>query len=207
MEEDENFLSPKEIKMELGKGQVEVEIGVKEDLFYRTLSKESGVEIHGELELMQYVRSLSEVKKGYDKIKDAFTDAEKNGYGIVYPDAEDFALQKPQLMKKNASYGVKFRANAPSYHIVRVDVTGAVNPIIGTKQQGEDFVDDALKLYDEREQEVWETNIFGKSLRSLVEDELSSKTNAMPIELRKKMRRTISKIVNEGKGNVFCILF
>ncbi len=206
-EENEDFLSPKEIKMELGKGQVEIEIGVKDDLFYRILSKESGEEIHGELALMQFVRSLSQVKKGYDKIKDAFTEAEQNGYGIVYPESEDFALQKPQLVKKNASYGVKFRANAPSYHIVRVDVTGAVNPIIGTKQQGEEFVDDSLKLYDEQEEQVWETNIFGKSLRSLVEDELSSKTNAMPVELRKKMRRTISKIVNEGKGNVFCIVF
>jgi hypothetical protein len=38
-------------------------------------------------------------------------------------------------------------------------------------------------------------------------DELSGKTNAMPVELRKKMRRTVSKIVNDGKGNVICIVF
>ena len=54
---------------------------------------------------------------------------------------------------------------------------------------------------------MWETNIFGKSLRSLVGDELAGKTNAMPMELRKKMRRTVSKIVNDGKNNVLCIVF
>jgi len=29
----------------------------------------------------------------------------------------------------------------------------------------------------------------------------------MPIELRRKMRRAVTRIVNEGKGNVICILF
>ncbi|MBQ2701946.1 MAG: stage IV sporulation protein A, partial [Clostridia bacterium] len=142
-----------------------------------------------------------------DKIKDAFSEAEKNGYGIVYPGEEDYTLEKPKLVKKGSGYGVRFKANASSYHIVKVDVSGLVSPIIGTKQQGEEFVEDTLKTYEEGEEQVWETNIFGKSLRSLVGDELSGKTNAMPIELRRKMRRTMTRIVNDGKGNLFCILF
>ena len=109
-------------------------------------------------------------------------------------------------MKKGVGYGVQFKAKAPSYHIVKVNVTGSVNPIIGTKQQGEDFVQETLKSYDAGD-EVWDTNIFGKSLRVLMGDELSGKTNAMPVELRKKMRRAVSKIVNDGKGNVICIVF
>ena len=196
-----------EVKMELGKGHVEISLQAQPALFYQVLSKECGENIDGELSLMQYVCALAQVKHGYEKVKDAFLQAEEHGYGIVYPSDDDYTLQKPQLIKRNAGYGVQFRANAPSYHIVRVDVTGTVNPIIGTKQQGEEFISDTLKTYNEDAQEVWETNIFGKSLRDLVEDELSTKTNAMPVELRKKMRRTMTKIVNEGKGNVFCILF
>jgi stage IV sporulation protein A len=207
VEEDGKGLRVGEIKMELGKGCAEITMQAQNELFYTVISDECGENIHDELALMQYVRSLAQVKKGYGKIKDAFTQAEENGYGIVYPNLEDYELQKPQLIKKSSGYGVQFRANAPSYHIVRVDVTGAVHPIIGTKQQGEDFMDDTLKAYGESEGEVWETNIFGKSLRDLVQEELSGKTNAMPVEVRKKMRRTMTKIVNEGKGNVFCILF
>ena len=154
---------------------------------------------------MRYAQSLSQTKRDFDKVKDALAEAEKNGYGIVYPDETDYRLEKPQLVKKGVGYGVQFRAKAPSYHIVKVNVTGSVNPIIGTKQQGEDFVQETLKNYET--DEVWETNIFGKSLRSLVGDELSGKTNAMPVELRKKMRRTVSRIVNDGKSNVLCILF
>lgn len=200
------FINPEEIRMDLGKGRAEIFVGAKESLFYETLSETCGEGIADDLQLMQYVRSLAGMKREYDKVKDALSEAEKNGYGIVYPSETDYTLEKPQLVKKGAGYGVQFRANAPSYHIVKVNVTGSVNPIIGTKQQGEEFVSDTLKTYEEGDA-VWETNIFGKSLRSLVGDELSGKTNSMPVEIRKKMRRTISRIVNDGKNNVICILF
>jgi stage IV sporulation protein A len=101
---------------------------------------------------------------------------------------------------------VQFKAKASGYHIVKVDVTGEVSPIIGTKQQGEDFVADTLKAYGEGQEKVWETNIFGKTLRTLVEEELSGKNGGMSPELRKKMRRTITRIVNDGKNTVICIL-
>ncbi len=203
---ESGFVNPEEIKMDLGKGRVELFIGASERLFYQTLSAACGEALENDLQLMQYVTALSGVKRAYDKVKDALSDAEEKGYGIVYPGEADYTLEKPKLVKKSAGYGVQFRANAPSYHIVRVNVTGAVNPIIGTKQQGEEFVEDTLKAYEAGDG-VWETNIFGKSLRSLVGDELSGKTDSMPAELRKKMRRTISKIVNDGKSNVLCILF
>lgn len=206
-DENADFLNPVEIKMDLGKGRAELSLGVKEDLFYRVMSEECGEEIKNDLQLMQYVRALSQTKRSHDKIKDALEEAEKNGYGIVYPTESDYELEKPKLVKKGNSYGVRFNANATSYHIVKVQIAGSINPIIGTKQQSESFIDDTLKAYEEGEEKVWETNIFGKSLRALVGDELSGKSNAMPVELRKKMRRTVTKIVNDGKNNFICFLF
>lgn len=205
-ETESGFLNPDEIRMDLGKGRVEITVGAKQSLFYETLSETCAENITDDLALMRYVQNLSETKRDYDKIKDAFKEAETNGYGIVYPEESDYRLEKPQLVKKGAGYGVQFRAKAPSYHIVKINVTGSVNPIIGTKQQGEEFVNETLKNYQDGDG-VWETNIFGKSLRALVGDELSGKANAMPFELRKKMRRTVSKIVNDGKSNVICIVF
>ena len=205
-EDSDDYINPEEIRMDLGKGRVAIAIGVKPELFYATLSETCGETLTDDLTLMRYVQTLAQTKRDYDKVKTALAEAEESGYGIVYPDEEDYRLDKPQLVKKGAGYGVQFRAKAPSYHIVKVNVTGSVNPIIGTKQQGEDFVNDTLKTYQEGDA-VWETNIFGKSLRSLVGDELAGKTNAMPVELRKKMRRSISKIVNDGKNNVLCIVF
>ena len=206
-EEDADFINPTEIRMDLGRGKAEITLGVKEDLFFREVSNACGETIENELSLMQYVCTLAQVKKGYDKVKDAFAEAEKNGYGIVYPSENDYQLEKPQLVKKSAGYGVQFKANATSYHVVKVGVSGTVSPIIGTKQQSEEFVGETARSYENGGEEIWETNIFGKSLRALVGDELSGKANAMPIELRRKMRKVVTRVVNEGKNNVLCIVF
>ena len=205
-DETDDFCNPDEIKMELGKGKVEIQIKAKEGLFYRVLSDSCGQTIEDELQLMRYACALTEMKKGYDKVKDAFAQAEENGYGIVYPTAEEYRLEKPKLVKKSAGYGVQFQAKAASYHVVKVNVSGEVSPIIGTKEQGEDFVADTLQAYEDGDG-VWETNIFGKSLRALVENELSGKSNAMPMELRKKVRRVMTRVVNEGKNTMLCFLF
>ena len=205
-DEGSKFINPTEIRMDLGTGRVEISIGAKEELFYEAISKACDEELTDDLALLAYVRTLANVKRAHDKIKNAFAEAEENGYGIVYPSEEEYELEKPQLVKKGAGYGVNFRAKAPSYHILKVNVNGEVNPIIGTKQQGEEFVAETVKNYQAGE-EVWETNIFGKSLRALMGDELSGKTNAIPVELRKKMRRAMTRAVNEGKNNLICILF
>ena len=40
----------------------------------------------------------------------------------------------------------------------------------------------------------------------MVREGLDSKAGGMPEDVRKKMRRTITRIVNEGRGGVICIL-
>ena len=206
-DEESDFLNPDGINMDLGRGRAELTVKVKDGLFYRVVSEECGEDISDDLRLMQYVRSLAQTKRDHDKIKGAFEEAEKNGYGIVYPTEAEYQLEKPELIKKNAGYGVRFKANATGYHVIKVDVTGSVNPIIGTKQQSEEFIGETLAAYEAGADEVWETNIFGKSLRALVADELSGKSNSMPVELRRKVRRIASRIVNEGKTNLLCLLF
>ncbi len=205
--DEESFVNPDEIYMDLGKGRAEIFIDAKEELFYRVLSESCGEEILDELSLIKYMVGVSGIKRTFERVKDALQDADEKGYGIVYPKEEEYALEKPRLVKKSAGYGVQFRANATGYHIVKVDVHGQISPIIGTKQQGEEFVEDTLKTYEEGQEKVWETNIFGKSLRSLVSDELAGKVDGISMELRRKIRRTVGKIVNDGKGNLLCIVF
>lgn len=205
--EEDDFINPDEIYMDLGTGKATVTIGAKSALFYRVLSEECGELIPDDLSLMRYMVALSASKNTFDKVQQALKEAEETGYGIVYPAEEEYTLQKPQLVKKSAGYGVQFKANAISYHILRVDVGGEVSPIIGTKEQGEEFVVDTLQAYEEGTEQVWETNIFGKTLRSLVADELSKKADGMPVELRRKLRRVATRIVNDGKGNLICFVF
>jgi stage IV sporulation protein A len=205
--EEEDFCNPDGIYIDLGTGRAEVALQAKPQLFYRVLSEECGEKIEDDLALIQYMVPLFKSKRAFEGVQEALKNAEEYGYGIVYPSEEEYALEKPQLVKKNAGYGVRFKATATSYHIIRVDVNGEVSPIIGTKQQGEEFVDGILHAYDEGAEKVWETNIFGKSLRALVGDEFAGKADGIPTELRKKVRRAVTRIVNDGKGNLICFVF
>ena len=206
-DEEDAFLNPEGIYMDLATGRAEFSVGVKTETFYRILSEECGEVIEDDLALMRYMIAFADSKNTFDKVQHAMREADETGYGIVYPAEDEYTLEKPQVIKKNAGYGVRFKAKAVSYHIVKVEVGGEVSPIIGTKEQGDSFVEETLQLYDEGIEKVWETNIFGRSLRSLVAEELSKKTDGMPIELRKKMRRATMRIVNDGKSNLICFVF
>lgn len=48
--------------------------------------------------------------------------------------------------------------------------------------------------------------MFGKSFNSLVKEDLNNKVSSMPTDAQRKIRKTMSRIVNEGKGGVLCIL-
>ncbi|MBQ9730126.1 MAG: stage IV sporulation protein A [Clostridia bacterium] len=204
--QEDKFNNPDSVKMDLGKGRAEIDLSVKDGVFYEVLSERCGESVCGEKELMEFVCTLVKGKREYDKVKSAFLSAQESGYGVVYPDSAEMDLEKPKLMKKGAGYGVRFKACADSYHIVRVDVSGDVSPIIGLKEQGESFLQSTLESYENEREKVWDTNIFGKSLKTLAYDELCKKSQAMPPELQQKMRRTLRRIVNEGKGGVLCIL-
>ena len=168
--------------------------------------EESGDEIKDDYQLMSYIKSLAEAKREYGKIRDALKSAEETGYGIVTPTVNELSLSEPELVKRGGSYGVKLKATAPSLHVMKVDVSAEVNPIVGTEKQGEELVNYLMKEFESNPQGIWDTNMFGKSLRDLMEESLSGKIKAMPEDARSKMCKTLGKIVNEGDGGIICIL-
>jgi stage IV sporulation protein A len=60
--------------------------------------------------------------------------------------------------------------------------------------------------YENDKAAVWNTNIFGKPLQAIIEDGINAKSGGMHPEAQKKMKRTLTKIVNNGKGGIICIL-
>lgn len=194
------------LSLSLSTGKATVEVALKEGVLFDMLSEISGEDIGGETELMQYVAAASEAKRSFDKVKDAFERAKLTGYGIVTPSDEDMTLEKPKVVKQGANLGIKLRATAPSYHVVRVDVNGEVSPIMGHAAQSEEMVNGIMNGFENDPQATWNTSLFGKSLRSMVKEGLDGKVCSMQEDTRAKMRRTITRIVNEGKGGVICIL-
>ena len=204
--DSENYTPINLTELKLGEGVAEYEIQAKEGLFYKVLSVESGENISNNQELINFIKSFSRSKHEYEKIKDALKDAEENGYGVVLPSVEEMNLEEPVLVKQGGKYGVKLKASAPSLHIMKVDVQTEVAPIVGSEKQGEDLCNYLMNQFEDDPTEIWNTNMFGKSLHDLVKEGMTGKISSMPKDAQCKIRKTLTKIVNENKGGVICIL-
>ena len=185
---------------DLGQGRIMLEVMPKEDLYYKVLSNESGCDIKNEYHLISYIKSLSEAKVQYDKLKTAIAEAEENGYGVVHPVLDDLTLEEPKMYKSGGKFGVKLRASAPSLHIMKVNVETEVNSMVGNEQQSEELVQSLMNEFENNPKEIWDTKIFGKSLYSLVNEGLQNKLLVMPQEVQKKMRKTLDAAKSLGDG-------
>ena len=187
-------------------GKATLSVTPAEGLFYKVLSEETGTEIDGEYGMMTYVRYLSEAGRAYEKLKGALADVEEKGYGVVAPSLDEMVLEEPEIFKQSGKCGVRLKASAPSLHIMRVDVGAEVAPIVGSEQQGEELVKNLLSEFETDKKGIWETNLFGKSLNTLVREEITSKLSGIPVDAQNKVRRTLGRMVNEGRGGMICIL-
>ena len=192
--------------VELGEGVISIDLTAKKDLFYNILEEKSGFKIDGDHQLLNLVTKLSRVKNEYDKIESALFDAKTKGYGVVAPSLDELSLEEPEIIKQGKQYGIKLRANAPSLHIIKADISTEVSPIVGNQTQGEEMIKYLLDTFEENPSELWGSNMFGKSLNDLVKEQLQSKLYTMPEEIRVKIQKTLQKIINEGSMNIITIL-
>lgn len=192
--------------IDLGCGKANVTITVKKELFYDVLKETAGIDISNEQELMQSIKELTEVKKRYEKIKNALDEVEATGYGIVMPDISELSLQEPEIVKQGGRYGVRLRAAAPSIHLMKADITTEVSPIVGSEKQSEDLVMYLLSEFEENPEKIWDSNIFGKSLHELVNEGLHSKLSRMPDDARMRIKETIERVINDGCNGLVCII-
>lgn len=201
------FLEDTEVdNVELGEGVISIDLTAKQDLFYNVLEEKSGFKIDGDHQLLNLVTKLSRVKNEYDKIESALYDAKTKGYGVVAPSLDELSLEEPEIIKQGKQYGIKLRANAPSLHIIKADISTEVSPIVGNQTQGEEMIKYLLDTFEENPSELWGSNMFGKSLNDLVKEQLQSKLYTMPEEIRVKIQKTLQKIINEGSMNIITIL-
>ena len=190
----------------LGDGTVNVEITLKEDLFYQILSEITGVSVTNEGDLFSIISELSKTKKKFDRVSYALEEVEAKGYGIVTPSIDDLVLEEPEMIKQGSRFGVKLKAKAPSIHLIKTCVETEVSPIVGSEKQSEELVNYLLSEFDSNPKEIWKSNIFGKSLHELVNEGLQTKLSKMPEDAQCKLQETLERIVNEGSGGLICII-
>ena len=193
-------------EINLGDGSINVNITLKENLFYKVLTEITGVEVANEADLFTTISNLASVKKEYDKVATALQAVRQKGYGIVTPSMDELILDEPEMVKQGSRYGVRLRAKAPSIHMIRADIETEVSPIVGSEKQSQELVEYLLSEFESDPKKIWESNIFGKNLHELVNEGLQNKLYKMPEEAQGKLQETLERIVNEGSGGLICII-
>lgn len=188
---------------DLSTGSVRCTLTFPEKLFYEILTNRAGQPIENQAQLLALLTELSLVKKEYDRICDALASVQATGYGIVMPSAGETRLEKPEVIRKGGAFGVRLKASAPSIHMLRVDVDTQISPMVGGQQQSQDLME---YLSSEEPDRLWESNIFGKSLGTMIQEGLTGKLLGTSQEVKEKFRGTLTKVINEGASGLICLI-
>ena len=193
-------------KLDSGTGTVVVNLDSSDELYNATLQEFIGSEVTTKASMLKVFASYKDNKNELDGIKSALKQAKSTGYGIVYPSLKDMKLDTPEVIKQGSRYGVKLRAVASSIHLMRVDVTSTFEPIIGSELQSKELINYIMKVYETDPQSIWKSEIFGRSLDTIVQEGIQAKLSIMPQNTRYKLSQTVTKIVNKGANNLIAIV-
>ena len=185
------------------KGEVTIRLEAPDSLYDNVLKEVIGTTINNKAKLLSIFQDYNETKEEFDEYKNALKMVKNTGYGIATPTIKDMKLDKPEIIKQNGRYGVKLKAVASSIHMIRVDVESTFEPIIGSEMQCKELIDYLTK---DNNDEIWNSEIFGRSLDSIVGEGIQAKLSLMPDNLRFKLQSTLSKIVNKGSNNMIAIV-
>ena len=208
----DHFKETKEIEkaylsnVDPAKGEVVVTLEAPDDLYNKVLHEIIDIDVSNKKDLLKLFQEYSIAKQEYDQIKYALKMVKQTGYGVATPTIKDMKLTTPEITKQGTRFGVKLKATAPSIHMIRVDVNSTFEPIIGSELQSRELINHLMKDYETDPENIWKSEIFGRSLDSIVQEGIQSKINMMPDNVRYKLAGILTKIVNRGSGNLIAIV-
>ncbi|QFT89411.1 Stage IV sporulation protein A [Bacillus sp. THAF10] len=192
--------------IEMGQGIAEIDLYAPDDLYDHILKEVVGVEIRGKDHLLQLMQDFAFAKAEYDQVSDALRMVKQTGYGIASPALSDMSLEEPEIIRQGSRFGVRLKAVAPSIHMIKVDVESEFAPIIGTEKQSEELVRYLMQDFEDDPLSIWNSDIFGRSLSSIVREGIHAKISLMPENARYKLKETLERIINEGSGGLIAII-
>ena len=115
-------------------------------------------------------------------------------------------METPEVVKQAGGCGVRLKVCAHTTHLIGVDVLTEINPVVGTEQQSGDLVKYLSGEFDSSPENLWNTNLFGKTLKKLADEGLRAKTERMSDKTKEKFAETLGRMINEGSSGMICII-
>ena len=190
--------------VDMADGIIRLSFKVDENLYYDMLSSIAGEKIDNEYELINLIKEYAKEKSALSRYTSAIDTVRQKGYGVVSPSRDEISISEPEVIKNGGRYGVKIKAESPSYHMIKVNIGTEIAPIVGSEEQANDlkkYIDENTKNGD-----AWDINIFGKTIEQLVDDGIRTKLAMMNDDCQTKLMDTMQKVVNDNSGGLICLI-
>ncbi|MET4560985.1 stage IV sporulation protein A [Lysinibacillus parviboronicapiens] len=203
-----DFIDQSEVvHVDSGIGTAVIRVSLQGELYKAVCNEWLDEPIETKRDWLLFIKEAAEAKEAQKRFKEAINEADSSGYGVTLPMMQEFEPTAPELIKQNNFYGVRMKAKAPSYHIIRVDMESEFAPLIGSEFHSQQLLKDLNHAYLHDRDALWQTQLFGTPLHEVLKEGIRYKMNAVPPTAKKRMRQTIERMVNEGeRGLVTFIL-
>lgn len=205
LESDEEITKAFVSSLDTDNSEVTITLEANEEVYNNILKELVGQNVTSKGELLKVFQDLSEGRDEYNNVKGSLKQVYQTGYGIVLPQTKDMMLQEPEIIKQGGRYGIKLKAKASSIHMIKVDVESTFEPIIGSEVQSKELINTLMNEKEEKDK-IWKSEIFGRSLESIMQESIQAKLAMLPDSSKYKLEQTITKMVNKGSNNLIAIV-
>lgn len=190
-------------EISLSTGKIASSIHIDNSVFYKIMSEENDISVKNESDLFVILTALLKEKKYVSMLSYATREANNTGYGIVYPEFDKLDLQTPEIFNDSGKYGISLKANAQAFHIIKANIDSEISPVIGSEAECEMFFDKLITQYKNTPSELWNTEIFGRKLSEMIEDNIKNKLNSINDETKQRVSKAVNRVSNAQKGGLF----
>ena len=155
---------------------------------------------------LKQMQELMQMSKEYQAYQSAIKMVKQTGYGYALPIMDDIELSDPEVIKQGPRYGMKLVSTASTIHMIKVDIESTFEPIIGSKEQAEAFIQYLQSHGESNKEAIFDCDVFGRKLGDLINEGMRVKLASMNETACIRVHDILSKIVNKGKTNVIAIV-
>ena len=199
---DKAFLS----SIDTSSSSASLRIRERKGLYNEILNEILGQDEFDEALFLKQMQELMQMRKEYQAYQSAIQMVKQTGYGYALPIMDDIELSEPEIIKQGPRYGMKLTSTASTIHMIKVDIESTFEPIIGSKEQAEAFVQYLQSHGENNKEAIFDCDVFGRKLGDLINEGMRVKLASMNETACIRVHDILSKIVNKGKTNVIAIV-
>lgn len=193
-------------KIDPGQGIATLRINVDNETYKNVCQQWLEKPVDSKKEWLLFIKEAAEAKAAQSRFRGAIQQAKEDGYGVTLPAMDEFSPSEPELIQQNNFYGVRMKATAPSYHIIRIDMEAEFSPLIGSEFHSQHLLKDLQNAYDNDRRALWETQLFGTPLHEVLTESIRYKMGAVPSNAKNRMRLMLERMINEGERGLITFI-